>query len=71
MLDERMKNFQEQEKKDEEKTSSGRRSNRKEKSTLEEIMGSSVARQMGREVVRGVFGMLFGKSTRSRSKSIF
>jgi hypothetical protein len=71
MLDERMKNFQEQEEKDEEKTSSGRRSNRKEKSTLEEIMGSSVARQMGREVVRGVFGMLFGKSTRSRSKSIF
>jgi DNA helicase HerA-like ATPase len=71
MLDERMKNFQEQEKKEEEKSSSGRSSSRKEKSTLEEIMGSTVARQMGREVVRGVFGMLFGKSTRSRSKSIF
>lgn len=39
---------------------------RKEKSALEEVMGSSVARQVGRELVRGVFGMLFGTSRRRR-----
>lgn len=44
------------------------RSMRQEKSTLEQVMGSSVARQVGREVVRGVFGMLFGKAPRRSSK---
>lgn len=38
---------------------------RKEKSTLEEVMSSSVGRQVGRELVRGIFGMLFGTTTRS------
>lgn len=40
---------------------------RQEKSTFEEVMSSPVAKQVGRELVRGVFGMLFGTSTRSRS----
>lgn len=40
---------------------------RKEKSTFDEVMGSPVARQVGREIVRGVFGMLFGTPTRRRS----
>jgi hypothetical protein len=44
---------------------------RKEKSTLEQVLQSTTVRQIGREVVRGVFGMLFGKSGRSRSRSIF
>lgn len=45
---------------------------REEKSTLEQVMGSTVARQVGRELVRGVFGMLFGKAPRrSRSRGIF
>jgi uncharacterized protein len=40
---------------------------RKEKSTLEEVMSSPVSRQIGRELVRGVFGMLFG-TTRTRRR---
>lgn len=46
----------------------------KEKSTFDEVMGSPVARQVGREIVRGVFGMLFGAAPRRRStrrRSIF
>lgn len=47
---------------------------RKEKSTFDEVMGSPVAKQVGREIVRGVFGMLFGSAPRRRStrrRSIF
>lgn len=49
------------------------RTTRKEKSTFEEVIGSPVAKQVGRELVRGVFGMLFGTSTRrtTRRKGIF
>lgn len=46
-------------------------STRKETSTFEDVMKSPVARQVGRELVRGVFGMLFGTSTRSRRRSLF
>ena len=46
---------------------------RKEKSTFEEVMGSPVAKQVGREIVRGVFGMLFGAPRRrsTRRRGIF
>ena len=47
---------------------------RKEKSTFEQVIASPVAKQVGREIVRGVFGMLFGTTPRRRStrrKSIF
>lgn len=47
---------------------------RKEKSTFEQVIGSPVAKQVGRELVRGVFGMLFGTTTRRRStrrRSVF
>lgn len=44
-------------------------STRREKSTFEEVISSPVAKQVGRELVRGVFGVLFG--TRSRRKGIF
>lgn len=47
---------------------------RAEKSTLEQVMQSSVGRQVGRELVRGVFGMLFGKApatSRKRKGGIF
>jgi hypothetical protein len=49
------------------------RTTRKEKSTFEEVIGSPVARQVGRELVRGVFGMLFGAPVRrtTRRKGIF
>lgn len=46
-------------------------SRRREKSTLEKVLQSSAARQVGRELVRGLFGVFFGKTTRSRSRSIF
>ncbi len=45
----------------------GGRSKRPEKSTLEEVMTSPVAKQVGRELVRGVFGMLFGSAPRRRT----
>jgi DNA helicase HerA-like ATPase len=48
-------------------------SRKKEKSTFEEVISSPVAKQVGRELVRGVFGVLFGTSTRrtTRRKGIF
>ena len=49
------------------KKSSGR--SRQERSTFEEVISSPVAKQVGKELVRGVFGMLFGTTTtRSRSR---
>ncbi len=47
------------------KTSSTRKP---EKSTFEEVMASPVAKQVGRELVRGVFGMLFGSAPRRSSR---
>jgi hypothetical protein len=46
---------------------------RAEKSTFEEVLASPMARQVGRELVRGVFGMLFGSTPRRRSsrRSLF
>jgi hypothetical protein len=41
-------------------------SRRKERSTLDEVMASPVAKQVGREIVRTVFGVLFGMSSRRR-----
>jgi DNA helicase HerA-like ATPase len=43
---------------------SAKPSSRKEKSTFEEIMASPITKQVGKEIVRGVFGMLFGSSPR-------
>jgi len=37
---------------------------RKEKSTFDEVLASPVTKQIGRELVRGVFGMLFGSAPR-------
>ncbi len=54
----------EQQKAEQPKQTTGRR---QEKSTFEEVMNSSVTKQVGRELVRGVFGMLFGTTPRRRS----
>jgi len=43
---------------------SSARSVKQEKSTFEEVMSSPVTKQIGRELVRGVFGMLFGSAPR-------
>jgi hypothetical protein len=69
ILSERMAEHEraEQVQKEEKQTST-----RKEKSTFEEVLTSPVAKQVGRELVRGVFGVLFGTTTRrSRRRSIF
>jgi hypothetical protein len=44
------------------KTSS--RSAKAEKSTFEEVLSSPITKQVGKELVRGVFGMLFGSAPR-------
>lgn len=44
------------------------RTTRAEKSTFEQVMTSPVARQVGRELVRGVFGMLFGSAPRRTTR---
>ncbi|RZK49126.1 MAG: DUF853 family protein [Pedobacter sp.] len=41
-------------------------SRRTEKSLVEQVMGATITRQIGREIVRGLFGMLMGKKTRTR-----
>lgn len=41
---------------------------RQEKGMFEQALASPLAKQIGREVVRGVFGMLFGKSTSKTKK---
>lgn len=64
MLDEKMQSARKTEA--QQQTSSTTSRSRKEKSTLEEVMSSPVSRQIGRELVRGVFGMLFGTRTRRR-----
>lgn len=75
ILGERMQKVkEEQEKVVEEKQASKaapRASTRKEKSTFEEVMSSPVTKQVGKELVRGVFGMLFGTTSRRRSKGLF
>lgn len=71
ILEKRMQETQKQNEDKEKKTVEEKqtRTTRKEKSTLEQVMQSSVGKQIGREVVRGVFGMLFGKAPRrSRRK---
>jgi hypothetical protein len=38
-----------------------------EKSIVEQVMGATITRQIGKEIVRGIFGMLTGKKSRSKS----
>jgi uncharacterized protein len=73
LLEERMKQNEEDEQEQTSKPTS--RSAKKEKSTFEEVIGSPVAKQVGKELVRGVFGLLFGtaprRRTTTRRRSIF
>lgn len=74
ILDARMKeDAAEAEEQKEKKASSKTSSRKQDKSTFEEVMTSPVAKQVGKEIVRGVFGMLFGTPARrsSRRKSFF
>jgi len=47
------------------------RSRAGEKTIVEQVMGATITRQIGKEIVRGLFGMLTGKKPRSRSGGIF
>ncbi len=49
-------------------TNAPAKSGRIEKSTFEQVMTSPVAKQVGRELVRGVFGMLFGAAPRRTTR---
>jgi uncharacterized protein len=70
ILDQRMKEQQEgAEEQQQTKLPSRSRSQKAEKSTFEQVMTSPVAKQVGKEIVRGVFGMLFGTPARRRSSS--
>ena len=40
------------------------RAGRPEKSTFDEVISSPITKQIGKELVRGVFGMLFGTTPR-------
>ncbi|MEJ5992957.1 helicase HerA-like domain-containing protein [Pedobacter sp. Du54] len=42
-----------------------------EKTIVEQVMGATITRQIGKEIVRGLFGMLIGKKPRSRRGGIF
>lgn len=64
-IKEREEEHEEVEKKEEKPRST---SARKEKSTFEEVISSPVAKQVGRELVRGVFGVLFGTTTRRSTR---
>lgn len=44
------------------------RTSKVEKSTFEQVLTSPVAKQVGKELVRGVFGMLFGTAPRRSSR---
>jgi len=44
------------------------RSTKREKSAFDEVLSSPVTKQIGRELVRGVFGMLFGKAPRTTTR---
>ncbi|MBL7857728.1 MAG: DUF853 family protein [Cyclobacteriaceae bacterium] len=67
ILDERMKKHQE-EGEAQQRSTARPTSSRREKSTFEEVISSPVAKQVGRELVRGVFGVLFGTSTRRTTR---
>ncbi|PST81604.1 ATPase [Pedobacter yulinensis] len=42
-----------------------------EKSLMEQVLGAPITRQIGKEIVRGLFGMLTGRKTRHRSGGLF
>ena len=62
ILARKMDSAQNEEDKDSSRNESGRRG--ADKSMLEDVMSSPVAKQIGRELVRGLFGMFFGSKRR-------
>jgi DNA helicase HerA-like ATPase len=57
---------------EEEETEQEEAPKKNEKSLVEQVMGATITRQIGKEIVRGLFGMLTGKKPRSSGgKGIF
>ncbi len=50
------------------KTEQASNSGRHEKSTLEQVLSSPITKEVGKQLVRGVFGMLFGTAAKSTSR---
>jgi uncharacterized protein len=69
ILSERMSEDQEREEQIREEKRPTRSTSKRDKSTFEEVMASPVTKQIGKEIVRGVFGMLFGTTTRRRTST--
>jgi uncharacterized protein len=68
MLSEKMRQDEQEQSTVPRKEESRSTSRRVEKSTIEQVMSSTVAKQVGRELVRGVFGMLFGSAPRRATR---
>jgi uncharacterized protein len=70
MLNERLQVHAEVEKEEKTKAEEAKtqKAGRPEKSTLEKVMTSPVTQQLGKSLVRGVFGMLFGTTTKRSSR---
>jgi DNA helicase HerA-like ATPase len=72
LLDARMKDAEEAERSAPVPSS---RSSKKQKSTFDQVIESPITKQVGKELVRGVFGLLFGtaprRRTTTRRRSIF
>lgn len=70
MLEEKMnaaRKVESENKREVQETKSSTTRSRQEKSTFDEVLASPVTKQIGRELVRGVFGMLFGTTPRRTS----
>ncbi|MCY1537688.1 hypothetical protein D9M68_731940 [compost metagenome] len=59
------------EQEEQKRTAEEARPRRGEKTIVEQVMGATITRQIGKEIVRGIFGMLSGKKPRSRSGGLF
>lgn len=68
LLGERLSQQKQEKEKEQQESQTARRSTagRQERSTFDQVLSSPVAKQVGREIVRGVFGMLFGSAPRRR-----
>ena len=69
ILNERVQKIQEEQESEKSTTAAApKTSGRQQKSTFEEVLSSPITKQVGKEIVRGVFGMLFGTTRRSTSR---
>jgi DNA helicase HerA-like ATPase len=69
LLTQRVNNIQQENIQQEEQKTHTTRA--KEKSTMEQVFNAPITRQIGREIVRGLFGILTGKKTRTRKGGLF